>query len=110
MSTAAAKSPSSRPPWFRVLLILAALVVVLVLAVRFIASPIATAIANKKLAALDGFTGHVGSIKIKPWRAGMEINDFGLHERGFENDLPLLRVKKAMMSTAGPRRTLSRPR
>jgi hypothetical protein len=102
MNTAAAPNPrAAHPPrWRRVLIIIASVVVVLLLLIRLVASPIATRIVNEKLSTLDGFTGRVDAIKIKPWRAALEVDNFTLHERGFENDLPLVRVDKVQMSTA----------
>jgi hypothetical protein len=101
MNAATPKTRASRSSrWRRVLIVFIGVVVVLLLAIRFVASPVVTKIANQKLRTLDGFTGHVDAVTIKPWRAALEIDNFTLHERGFENDLPLVRVKKVALSTA----------
>ncbi|HEX2855228.1 MAG TPA: DUF748 domain-containing protein [Opitutaceae bacterium] len=86
--------------WKRVLLIVALVIVGLCVVVRFVASPIAKSVINKKLAALPGYTGRVETVKLWLWRGGGEIENFVLYERGHEDDIPVVHAKRAGLVVA----------
>lgn len=83
---------------------IAGLIVVLVLvAVRFVGSPIAGAMVNRKLAEMPDYIGRVEGVTIAIWRGALDVRDFVLYERGFEDQPPLLHVRKAAVVFApGP--------
>jgi hypothetical protein len=70
-----------RHPWLRFFLITLVVLVALLLAIRFIGSPLATKWANKKLASLPGYTGHVGAIQLALWRGAITGHNFVLREK-----------------------------
>lgn len=76
------------------LLVVLASIVVLILILQVAISPIAQSIVNRRLSEMPGFTGHVDSLKVALWRGSMDLKGFVLHERGQEQDLPLVRAEK----------------
>jgi hypothetical protein len=65
-----------------------------------VASPLATTIVNRKLAALPDFTGRVRTVKISFVRPSVTVHDFALFPRGKENDLPWVKTKQAKLGLA----------
>lgn len=76
--------------------IVVVLAVVLV-AARWIGSPVLTSIVNKKLEAIPGFHGHVKGIYLALWRSDVSAADFELTARDHPNDGPLLKVDHAAL-------------
>lgn len=76
----------------RVLIWIAAIIVVLFLLIRFVGSPIATSLVNKRLEALPGYPGHVGAVQLALWRGRVIATDFTLVQQGHEDDGPVLMV------------------
>lgn len=68
-----------------------------VVLIALIASPIATWAANRKLANLPDYRGHVGAVTVAIWKMGVETNDFVLYDRKGDKELPLVKVKKTAM-------------
>jgi hypothetical protein len=85
--------------WKRVLFIVACVVAGLILVVRFVGSEIAESMINRRLATLPGYSGKVETVRLWLWR-GAEIENFFLYERGHEDDLPVVRAKKASLVVA----------
>lgn len=83
---------SLRGGWIALLVIVALLALV-----RFVGSPIARSLVNQKLAAMPDFVGRVDGVTLAVWRAGVDVNDFVLYERGFEDEPPLLHIRHARM-------------
>lgn len=81
--------------WKRILLIAALVVIGLILAVRWIVSPIATAYVNKKISESPDYYGKVGAVKIGLWKVGADLNDVDLYSKDGDGQLPLVHVKKA---------------
>lgn len=67
---------------------------------RWPGSLVATHLANRRLAGLPDYNGHVGSVTLSLWRGTVEADDFVLHERGHEDDLPVVRVPHASLRLA----------
>jgi hypothetical protein len=88
--------------WKRGLLITLIVLVALILAVMLLGSPIAKAIVNRKLAELPGYKGHVETLSLQLWKAGAKIENFILYERGHEDDLPVVRAKRAALVLSWP--------
>ncbi len=84
----------------RILLITAAVIVALLLVVRFAGSPIVTHFVNKKLEALPDYTGHVCGVHLALWRGSVTATDFTLHRRGQESAEPMVAIKQASLSLA----------
>jgi hypothetical protein len=73
------------------------------LVVRFGGSPLARWQLNRKLAALPGYTAHADGVKLAIWRGAVDVADLVVYEKGQENEVPIVRVKKAAMIVApGP--------
>lgn len=96
----ARRRPRTFRRWKRRLLITAWVIVGLFVVVRFVGSPIAKSVVNKKLAALPGYRGQVETVKLWPWRGGGEIGNFVLYERGHEDDIPVVRAKRTSLVVA----------
>lgn len=97
------RSGSSRFRRHRGVWITLLVVVGLVLAVRFGLSPLATMVANRKLAAMDGFTGRVESVEIPLWSGSIVVHDLVLRDENHPDAPPVLRVPKATFTGAlGP--------
>ncbi len=64
----------------------------LLLLARFVGSPIATRLVNKRLAALPGYPGHVGAVQLALWRGKVTATDFTLVQKGHEDNGPVLKV------------------
>ncbi len=84
----------------RILLAIAAVVAALLLVVRFAGSPLATHLANRKLAALPDYTGRVGGVHLALWRGTVTVTDFTLYRRGQEAAGPLVTVRQASLAVA----------
>jgi hypothetical protein len=68
--------------------------------VRFVGSPIVTRMINKKLAALEDYTGRVDGVHLSLWRATITATDFTLSLRNQDSGEPLVRVKQASLAVA----------
>lgn len=88
-------NPQRSHPVRRRWLIGAGIVIGILIVLQLVASPLARSLLNRKLADLPGYTGKIEGLSVAFWRAGLEVNDFVLSERGHEQDPPLLRVKNA---------------
>jgi hypothetical protein len=80
--------------------VIALVLVALLLVVRFVGSPVATRLANRKLAALPEYTGHVGGVHLALWRGTITATDFTLSRRGHEGDGPVVTVRQASLAVA----------
>lgn len=87
--------PGSRH-WLTVLGVIAVILLVL----RLLGSPLAKAVVNHRLADLPGYSGHTGAVKLALWRGTLEVDDFVLAERGHEQEPPLLRLRKTVVTFA----------
>lgn len=71
------------------------------LIIRFGASPIATAVINRKLQSLPDYTGQVGAIHLSVWRGAVAAEDFVLYPRErADNAPPLVQVDHAAIRIA----------
>jgi hypothetical protein len=70
--------------------------------VQLVASPVAKRVINGKLAAMPGFEGHVDRVNLALWRGGADLHEFVLHEKGHENDTPVVHVKRVSGKAAIP--------
>lgn len=84
--------------WKRGLSVTFAVLLALILLAMLVGSPIAKSIVNRKLAALPGYKGHVDTLSLQLWKAGAKIENFILYERGHEDDLPVVRAKRAALA------------
>ncbi|HET7537309.1 MAG TPA: DUF748 domain-containing protein, partial [Candidatus Didemnitutus sp.] len=75
-------------------------IVALLLLVRFVGSPIATHFANKKLAAMPQFTGHVDAVQLAMWRGTVTVRNLELSDRSHPEDGVIVRVPHGMLSVA----------
>ncbi len=98
--TSSAAAAGRAMPRHRGWLIAATTVVGVLLLIALVGSPIAKAIVNRKLAAMDGYTGQVGGLNLALWRGAVVLDDFVLRERGHEADPPILRIDKASLRVA----------
>ena len=94
------KTSARRPSRFRFLAWTAGIVVVLFLLIRFVGSPVATSVLNKKLAALPGYPGHVEAVQLALWRGKVTATDFTLVQAGHEDDGPVLKVGRGAFTLA----------
>jgi hypothetical protein len=83
-------------------------IVLLLVTVQLIASPLATRIANQRLAEIDGVIGRVERVNLALWRGDVEIIDLVIHDRETPNDIPLVHIPRATFT--GARRPLLRGR
>lgn len=98
---AASSDPATRlPAWARAFAWGVVTVIVLLLLVRFVGSPIATSIVNKKLAALPGYPGKVQGIQLALWRGQLSATDLTLVQAGHEADGPVLKVGRGAFTLA----------
>lgn len=89
--------------FLKVLLWVAAVVVGVLLLVRFAGSPLATQVANRKLAGMPQFTGRVGAVKLALWRGTVVVENLRLSDRQHPGDGDIVIVPHAMLSLAwGP--------
>ena len=91
---------TKRHRWPRILIWIVGIIFVLFLLVRFVGSPIATSIVNKRLAALPGYPGHVGAVQLALWRGKVTATDFTLVQTGHEDDGPVLKVGSGAFTLA----------
>jgi len=84
----------------RIVIGVIAVIALLLIAVRFIGSPIATALINKKLAALPEYSGHVDAIQLALWRGTIGAKNLVLVSRGHEAEGHVVRVQHASLSLA----------
>lgn len=94
-STPAHRSPSSPSRARQVLLFVVLIIVGIIVLARWVASPIATHLVNRKLNSLPDYRGEVGAVKIALWRAGAEIDDVVLYQKDGDKELPLVKMRKA---------------
>lgn len=62
----------------------------LLLLIQLVGSPIATHIANQRLARMPQFTGHVGAIRLQLWRGTVSMKDLELIDRKNPADGPVV--------------------
>lgn len=55
---------------------------------------------NERLAAMDGYEGRVGRVRLLLLRGGATIEDFVLRERDKPGEAPLVRVRRATLTAA----------
>lgn len=84
----------------KILLLTAGVIAVLLLAIRFIGSPIATRLVNRKLAQMPQFAGRVEAVHLALWRGTVAVRDLQLTDRANPNDGPVVIVPHATMSFA----------
>lgn len=95
-ATNRARSRRPRRRWVSVLVVVATLLAI----VRFVGSPMAKSVVNRQLGEIDGFVGRAESVTLALWRGAIDVDNFVLYERGYENDLPVVHVRKASMRLA----------
>ncbi len=76
---------------------LVAVVLLLLVLLRWVGSPVLTSIVNKKLSALPGFSGHVSSVTLALWRSDVSASDFELTPRDHQADGPIVKVSHAAL-------------
>lgn len=84
---------SGRGTWKKAGLWVLGVVVALWLILRFGLSPVVKWQANKKLAALDDYVGHVDGATLQPWRASVGFTGLTLVQRGSKAAVPLVAIK-----------------
>lgn len=84
--------------WRLAAAIFVAVVVILLLFVRFGLSPILTSVVNRKLAELPDYTGKVEAINLALWRGTVDVENFTLVTRKSPGDGPVVDVKHAWFS------------
>jgi len=105
MAPAASKTDgrSRRPPTRRVgrvAAVAAGALVLLLFAVQFAGSAIATRLANRRLADLPEFGGRVGRVHVVPWGARVVVRDFLLWQRGQEGAGPIVAAPRTELDLA----------
>lgn len=88
------------PRALKIILWIAAFVAGLLLLVQLVGSPIATRVANKRLAAMPQFSGQVGGVSLQLWRGTVSLRDLALTDRAHPGDGPVVKVPKAVLSLA----------
>jgi Domain of Unknown Function (DUF748) len=86
------------PRWLHRLLLIAVTLIVVVIAIDFIAAPIVRSTLNRRLSELPDHRGHVEKVNLSLWRGRCEIGDFSFFERGRQGVPPLLHVKRAALN------------
>ncbi|MDF3057454.1 MAG: hypothetical protein K0R17_1669 [Rariglobus sp.] len=92
--------PAGKPFRHRALWVTFAIVVGLLLFVRFAASPIVTKVVNRKLSALPDYTGRVEAVNLALWRGTANVKNFTLETRKSPEDGPMVKVRRATVSIA----------
>jgi len=87
--------------WRRCLIVLAC-VAGLLLVVRFAASPLATYLANRRLAAMPQFTGRVEAVHLSLWRGTIGFTKLELSDRAHPEDGVIVAVPHGMLSLSIP--------
>lgn len=77
------------------LLVFAGIVVALLLLLRFVASPVAERMVNRKLSDMDKYTGSVADLHLAIWRGAVDVKDFTMAPRDKLDDPPLVRIERA---------------
>jgi hypothetical protein len=72
----------------------------LLLLVQLAGSPLATHLANRKLAAMPQFTGSVDHISLQLWRGSITVHELQLVDRDNAGDGPVVKVPQATLSLA----------
>ncbi len=85
----------------RLVIILASIVAVLV-AVRLALPDIVERYANRKLAALEAYDGHVGDIDIHLWRGAYSVDDLVIVKTGAKRPVPFFRAQRVDFSVEWP--------
>jgi hypothetical protein len=70
------------------------------LLVELVATPIATRLVNRQLAALDGYRGETKRVSLALWRGAVDVEGFQLRERGHEQEPPIIDLAHATMRLA----------
>jgi hypothetical protein len=71
---------------------------VLLLLVQLAGSPFATHLANRRLASIPQFTGHVGAVRLELWRGTVVMRDLEVTDRANPGDGPVAIVPRAILS------------
>jgi hypothetical protein len=87
-------------PGWRRLLWCVGIVLLVLLVVQLAGSPIATRMANRRLAAMPQFTGQVGSVRLELWRGTVTVRDLVLTDRAHPEDGPVVIAPKSVLSIA----------
>jgi hypothetical protein len=82
----------------RTLVIALAALVVLLVAARIALPFVVEDFANRKLAALESYDGHVGDIDIHLWRGAYSIDDIVIVKRGAARPVPFFRATRLDLS------------
>jgi hypothetical protein len=77
-------------------------VVALLVAARLALPYVVADYVNRKLAALDSYTGHVGDIDIHLWRGAYSIDDIEIEKEGAKRPVPFFRSKRVNLSVEWP--------
>lgn len=80
-----------------ILYVVAAGLGVLVL-VQLVGSPFATRLANRRLAEMPQFTGHVDAVRLELWRGTVSVRDVELIDRANPDDGPVVKAAHAALS------------
>ena len=81
----------------KLVIVLASIVAVLV-AVRLALPDIVERFANRKLAALEAYDGHVGDIDIHLWRGAYSIDDIVITKTGAKRPVPFFKARRVDFS------------
>jgi hypothetical protein len=82
----------------RVFLWIVATILVLLVLVQLVASPVATHLANQRLAQMPQFTGHVESVRLQLWRGTISVKNLALNDRAEPGDGPVVVVPHGTLS------------
>jgi hypothetical protein len=75
----------------------------LLLLVQLVGSPIATRMANRRLAQMPQYSGKVGALRLQLWRGTVLVKDVELTDRANAGDGPVVRAEHGSLSLAwGP--------
>lgn len=83
-------------PWVVVVLVIASVL----LLVRWVGSPIATSLVNRKLAELPQVDAHADAVKLAVWRGAIELDELVVRSREHADDPPLMRLRHASLKVA----------
>jgi hypothetical protein len=89
-------------PFLRRCLVAVACVAIVLLLVRFAASPLATYVTNRRLAAMPQFQGHVEGVQLSLWRGTIGFTKLELTDRAHPEDGVIVAVAHGMLSLSLP--------
>ncbi|HEU5078932.1 MAG TPA: DUF748 domain-containing protein [Opitutaceae bacterium] len=96
----APRAPNSGHPILRRVLIGLAIVVGVALLLQLVATPVATALTKRKLAANPDYAGNVRVVSLALWKLGIDVEDLTLYSKNGDNKEPLVRIKEASLRVA----------